>query len=102
MDEMVTYYSSHKSEVVQPVKLERVLAAFKKGSFASKISEVRKVLETEGEKRYKEAKRGLPAIAFCGEFAGGHAKENLVKHNNLLVFDEATRTGLPAGKESKK
>lgn len=87
MDEMVTYYSSHKSEVVQPVKLERVLSAFKKGRFASKISEVRKVLETEGEKRYKEAKRGLPAIAFCGEFAGGHAKENLVKHNNLLVFD---------------
>lgn len=87
MNEIVTYYSSQKSEVVRPVNLERVLIAFKKGSFASKILKVRSVLEQQGEAKYKEAKRGLPAIAFCGEFAEGHAKENLVKYNNLLVFD---------------
>lgn len=87
MNEIVTYYSSQKSEVVRPVKLERVLDAFQKGHFASKISEVRSVLEQLGEEKYKEAKRALPAIAFCGEFAGGHAKENLVRYNNLLVFD---------------
>lgn len=87
MEEMVTYYSSHKSEVVKSVKLERVLAAFKNGGFASRVAAVRKVLEQQGEEKYKEAKRGLPAIAFCGEFAGGHAKENMIKYNNLLVFD---------------
>ena len=87
MNEWVTYYSSHKSEVVQPVKLEQVLAAFKNGRFAGKILEVRKVLEQQGDAKYKEAKRSLPAVAFCGVFAGGHAKENLVKYNNLLVFD---------------
>lgn len=87
MKEIVTYYSSQKSEIVRPVNLERVLSAFKKGSFASKISEVRRVREQSGEVKYKEVKRALPAIAFCGEFAGGHAKENLVTYNNLLVFD---------------
>ena len=87
MEEMVTYFSSHKSELVRPVKLEQVLTAFKTGRFAARIKAVRRVLEQQGELQYKEAKRGLPAIAFCGEFVGGHAKENLVNYNNLLVFD---------------
>lgn len=87
MNEIVTFFSTHKSEVVRPVKLAQVLTAFKNGQFASKIAGVRRVLESEGEEAYKAAKRGLPAIAFCGEFAGGHAKDNLVKYNNLLVFD---------------
>lgn len=87
MNEIVTYYSSHKSKIARPVELERVLSAFKAGRFAGEISKVRDVLEQQGERKYKEAKRTLPAIAFCGEFSGGHAKEDLVRYNNLLVFD---------------
>ena len=87
MNEIVTYFSSQKSEEVRPVELRLVLDAFKAGLYAKKITGVRNVLEQEGEDAYKEAKKRLPAIAFCGEFMGGHAKDNLVKYNNLLVFD---------------
>ena len=93
MNEIVTYYSSHKSKITRPVELERVLSAFKTGHFASEISKVRNVLKQQGELKYKEAKRMLPAIAFCGEFSGGHAKEDLVRYNNLLVFDVDHLTG---------
>ena len=55
--------------------------------YAEEISKVRAVLEQEGEPKYKEAKKSLPAIAFCGEFSGGHGKDHLVKYSNLLVFD---------------
>lgn len=44
MDEMVTYYSSHKSKTVRIVKLESVLSDFKNGKYADKITEVRTVL----------------------------------------------------------
>ena len=87
MDEIVTYFSSHKSQVIRPVNLGRVLLAFREGRFAAQIEKVRTVLEQEGEAAYKAVKKELPAIAFCGEFAGGHAKSNLVRYNNLLVFD---------------
>lgn len=87
MNEIVTYYSSHRSKTGQPVKLEHVLYAFKEGRFASEISKVRDILERQGELKYKEAKKTLPAVAFCGEFSGGHAKEDLLRYNNLLVFD---------------
>lgn len=87
MNEIVTYYSSQRSEIVRPVKLEQVLSDFKVGTFAQEILEVRTILEQQGELLYREAKRDLPAIAFCGEFTGGHAKDDLVKYNNLLVFD---------------
>ena len=87
INETVTYYSSHRSEIVRPVKLAQVLADFKNGKYADMISRVRHVLLYDGEKAYRIAKRDLPAIAFCGEFTGGHSKENLIRHNNLLVFD---------------
>lgn len=69
------------------MRLDEVLADFKAGKYAGKIASVRSVLEKEGEDAYKAAKKLLPAIAFCGEFARGHAKSNLVQYNNLLVFD---------------
>ena len=87
MDEMVTYYSSHKSKTVRIVKLESVLSDFKNGKYADKITEVRTVLEQQGDQKYRDAKKTLPAVAFCGEFVGGHAKDNLKRHNNLLVID---------------
>ena len=87
MDEMVTYYSSHKSKTVRIVKLESVLSDFKNGKYADKITEVRTVLEQQGEQKYRDAKKTLPAVAFCGEFVGGHAKDNLIRHNNLIVID---------------
>lgn len=87
MNEIVTFFSSHRSKTAQPMKLEWVLYAFKEGRFAAEISKVREVLEQQGELKYKEAKKSLPAIAFCGEFSGGHGKDNLVNYNNLLVFD---------------
>jgi len=87
MDSIVTYFSSHKSEYVQPVPLKQVLQDFRSGKYARGISHVRSILESQGDKEYKQAKRALSVIAFCGEFSKGHAKENLVQHNNLLVFD---------------
>lgn len=87
MHEVVSFFSSHRSKKPRSVKLEHVLSAFKEGLFAEAISKVRAVLEQQGELKYKEAKKSLPAIAFCGEFSGGHSKDNLVKYNNLLVFD---------------
>ena len=45
------------------------------------------MLKTNGEDAYRDAKKSLSAIAFCGEFKGGHGKSNLVRYNNLLVFD---------------
>ena len=93
MNETVTYYSSHKSKIARPVELNRVLSAFKTGRYAGEISKVRDVLEQQGEQKYKEAKRTLPAIAFCGVFSGGHAKEDLLRYNNLLVFDVDHLTG---------
>lgn len=87
MNEIVTYFSTQRSEMVQPVKLGLVLQAFRSGKYAKSIAHVREILTKEGEDAYKLAKRSLPAIAFCGEFSGGHAKENLVRYNGLLVFD---------------
>ena len=87
MHEVVSFFSSNRSKKPKSVKLEYVLSAFKEGVYAEAISKVRAVLEQEGESKYKEAKKSLPAIAFCGEFSGGHGKDHLVKYNNLLVFD---------------
>lgn len=87
MDEIVTYFSSQISKNAELVRLEQILDDFKNGTFSSQISKVRNIYENEGKDEYRKAKKKLPAIAFCGEFAGGHAKENLVRHNNLLVFD---------------
>lgn len=87
MHEVVSFFPSHRSKNPKSVQLEHVLSAFKEGYFAEAISKVRAVLEQEGEPKYKEAKKSLPAIAFCGEFSGGHGKDHLVKYNNLLVFD---------------
>lgn len=67
--------------------LDKVMHDFKDGKYATQISKVREVLKAYGAEAYKEAKKGLPAIAFCGEFSGGHAKQNLIQYNNLLVFD---------------
>lgn len=93
MNEIVTYYSSHKSKIARLVALDGVLSAFKTGRYASEISKLRDELEQQGEQKYKEAKKTLPAIAFCGEFLGGHAKDNLLRYNNLLVFDVDHLTG---------
>lgn len=87
MNEIVTFFSTHKSDFIMPVRLIDVLSDFRNGKYVDKIISVRTVLAKEGEDAYKKAKRSLPAIAFCGEFAGGHAKGNLVKYNGLLVFD---------------
>lgn len=87
MNEIVTYYSSHKSNFTQPVDLEKVLCDFRSGRFSSEISKLRELLAQQDEQSYKEAKKKLSAVAFCGEFQGGHAKNNLVRYNNLLVFD---------------
>lgn len=87
MNEVVTYFSTHNSRFIRPIKLEQVLLDFRSGVYADRIIHVRSVLANEGEQKYKKAKKTLPAIAFCGEFARGHAKENLVRYNNLLVFD---------------
>lgn len=83
----VTYFSSPKSNVAITVLLDIVMGDFKQGKYASQISKIREVLNDKGVEAYKDAKKSLPAIAFCGEFKGGHAKNNLVQYNNLLVFD---------------
>lgn len=79
VNEIVTYFSTHKSDYIKPVRLIDVLSDFKNGEYADIIACVRAVLAKEGEDAYKKAKRSLPAIAFCGEFVEGHAKGNLVK-----------------------
>lgn len=69
------------------VPLDQVLTDFRSGRYAPQIRSVREVLAQHGPDAYREAKRMLPAVAFCGEFTGGHAKNNLVCSNDLLVFD---------------
>lgn len=84
---IVSYFSSPKSSIAVPVVLDKVMHDFKYGKYARQIIKVREVLKVYGDEAYKEAKKNLPAIAFCGEFSGGHAKQNLIRYNNLLVFD---------------
>lgn len=69
------------------MNLDDVMLAFRTGKYANLIKHVRSVLSSEGPDAYRDAKKSLPAIAFCGEFQGGHGKSNLIRFNNLLVFD---------------
>ena len=84
---LVTYFSSPRSNIALTVSLDKVLSDFTNGAYSSHVLRVRKILKQDGSDAYKEAKKSLPAIAFCGEFYGGHAKSNLIKYNNLVVFD---------------
>lgn len=87
MNEIVTYFDSKFSKVARHVVLQQVLADFRSGKYADRIAYVRSVLEQRGEDDYREAKKQLPVISFCGEFKDGHGKVNLVRHNFLLIFD---------------
>lgn len=83
----VSYFPSVISKFPQKVPLEKVISDFKSGLYAYNVKHVRSMLRSYGDKAYRNAKRGLPAIAFCGVFSGGHRAENLVHYNGLLVFD---------------
>ena len=83
-DFVVTYFDSPRSNIAISVTLDVVLQRFKNGTYSERISYVRKVLAEKGASEYASVKKGLPAIAFCGEFSGGHAKKNLKIYNNLL------------------
>ena len=82
----VTYFSSFKDKNTKVQYLNDVLLDFKNGVYKELILNVRANL-LKGKYVYSQAKKNLPAIAFCGEFKGGHSKSNLVHYNNLLVFD---------------
>ena len=83
----VTFFSSSTSRVGKIITLSQVLSDFRTGRYAEAIENVRQVLVEEGPIAYSTAKKNLPAIAFCGEFSGGHAKSNIVKYNNLMIID---------------
>lgn len=85
--DVVTYFSSPTSKLASVKLLNQVMREFKDGHYRSRIEQVRDVLLHYGEEKYRIAKKSLPAIAFSGEFNGGHAKSNLVKHNDILSFD---------------
>ena len=86
-DYPVTFFPYLRSSVTTVTSLKSVLSDFKNGRYANQIKRVRNVLRTSGEDAYRDAKKSLSAIAFCGEFNKGHGKSDLVRYNNLLVFD---------------
>ena len=55
ISETVTYFSTHKSEIIKPMPLSQVLSDFKRGGYAGQITRVRQVLASEGEDAYKAA-----------------------------------------------
>lgn len=83
----VTFFSSSTSRDDKIIPLSQVLSDFRTGRYAEAIENVRQVLVEEGPIAYSTAKKNLPAIAFCGEFSGGHAKSNIVKYNDLMIID---------------
>jgi len=83
----VSYYTSSQDKKPRIIPLEEVISDFKSGRYAAQIRHVREVLKQQGVDEYRAAKKTLPAIAFCGEFVGGHSKNNLVRSNDMLVFD---------------
>ena len=59
----------------------------KNPELADVVCHCRQILETRGEDSYKAEKVQLPAVAWCGEFQGGHDLDNLTKYNNAICVD---------------
>lgn len=83
LDLLVSYFEHTGSKRTSAITLKEALDSFRDGIYGDRIEALRK-LNTE---EYRIEKTKLPAITFCGEFEGGHAKSNLVKYNNLLILD---------------
>jgi len=63
--------------------VRELLESFRDDTYKQVISDLRKCLPDE----YKIKKSQLPAITFCGEFKGGHKKENLFSYNEIMILD---------------
>lgn len=86
-DPIVTFFPSITSGHTIHKKMSEVISDFSSNKYKEKILYLRNTLIINGEELYRKKKSLLPAVAFCGEFSGGHARNNIVRHNNLLVFD---------------
>lgn len=83
----VSLFQSVFSKDAERCLLGDVLASFASKRYATAIREARSYLRSGDEEMYKACKSMLPVVAFCGVFAEGHSKANLVHYNNLVIID---------------
>ena len=67
----------------------------RKGVYADAISKLRK--KVDNKRTYRNQKRRLPSVCFCGLFWGSHYKHDLNLYTNLLVVDiDHIKNDIPA------
>lgn len=81
----ITIYEDTFSQTPIHIPLREALRYIAAGRWKDKVEALRAIYKVNVAD-YKEAKKSLPAIQFCGKF-GGRKEEQLEEYSSLLVID---------------
>jgi hypothetical protein len=83
----VSFFQHKGAKQSVSISLIDALQSFGNGTYDCPIKQMQEFLSQGNHEEYSILKAKLPAITFCGEFNGGHAKGNMVRYSNLLIID---------------
>ncbi|MDE2215116.1 MAG: hypothetical protein KGJ61_08380, partial [Candidatus Omnitrophica bacterium] len=88
LGEKISYQESAKALIIsRELTIDEVLKSIKECQYSSIVDRLRKLLNNNEEQKYRDEKKNLPAVCFCGTFNKSRSKENLKQYNNLIVID---------------